>query len=70
MPDFEGTELPDADKLDGSFFLRVSGLTMNKMGWVRNGQKPAKFWDTDNHEEDIRGGNNVEHRKGESESKL
>ncbi|TFK60287.1 hypothetical protein BDN72DRAFT_905098 [Pluteus cervinus] len=47
MPDFERTELPDADKLDGSLFLRVAGLTAKRMGRVRNGEKEGEFWDTD-----------------------
>jgi len=43
--DFEKTELLDADKLDGSLFLRVAGLTAKRMGRVRDGEQPAVFWD-------------------------
>jgi hypothetical protein len=44
--DFSNTELPDAEKLDGTLFLRVAGLTAKRMGRVREGEEPsAHFWD-------------------------
>ncbi|KAF8063382.1 hypothetical protein FPV67DRAFT_1506313 [Lyophyllum atratum] len=44
QPDFKGTELKDADKLDGSLFIRVSGLAAGRLGRVREGD-PPKNWD-------------------------
>jgi len=40
---FKGTELEDAELLDGSLFLRVSLLTADYVGWVREGQEPRQF---------------------------
>lgn len=38
--EFSGTELKDAELIDGSLFLRAAGLTTSRMGWVREGQPP------------------------------
>lgn len=35
---FKGTELKDAEILDGSLFVRVAALTMDRLGWLREGQ--------------------------------
>ncbi|KAF9467641.1 hypothetical protein BDZ94DRAFT_1305265 [Collybia nuda] len=44
--DFSNTELPDADKLDGTLFLRVAGLTSKRVGRVREGEEPfSRSWD-------------------------
>ncbi|KAF8439791.1 hypothetical protein L210DRAFT_3504231 [Boletus edulis BED1] len=43
---FKDTELEDANMLDGSLFLRVSLLTAEYVGWVREGGVP-KLLDTD-----------------------
>jgi hypothetical protein len=40
---FKGTELEDAELLDGSLFLRASLLTADYIGWVREGKKPKPF---------------------------
>ncbi|KAI9463453.1 hypothetical protein HD554DRAFT_1313829 [Boletus coccyginus] len=40
---FKGTELEDAELLDGSLFLRTSLLTADYGGWVREGQDPRPF---------------------------
>jgi len=40
---FKGTELEDAELLDGSLFLRASLLTADYIGWVREGQEPRPF---------------------------
>jgi Questin oxidase-like len=45
LPDFTDTELPGADKLDGTLFIRAAGLTAKRMGRVRDGEKPLDFWD-------------------------
>ncbi|GLB42753.1 putative protein of unknown function (DUF4243) [Lyophyllum shimeji] len=45
QPDFKVTQLPDADKLDGSVFIRIAGLTAARMGRVREGEDPADSWD-------------------------
>lgn len=42
--DFVGTELEGAEKLDGSLFIRVAGLTAERLGRVREGQE-AGHWD-------------------------
>jgi hypothetical protein len=42
---FAGTELAGADKLDGSLFLRVAGLTAKRLGRMRDGEEPTPFWD-------------------------
>jgi hypothetical protein len=41
LPDFKNTELPGADKIDGSLFIRVAGLTTKRMGRVREEKKRA-----------------------------
>ncbi|KAH8102203.1 hypothetical protein BXZ70DRAFT_906177 [Cristinia sonorae] len=38
------SELEGADLLDGTLFVRISGLTANLLGWVREGQA-EKSWD-------------------------
>ncbi|TDL18674.1 hypothetical protein BD410DRAFT_793062 [Rickenella mellea] len=45
-----GTELEGAEELDGTLFERVAGLTMNRLGWAREGQEKhgwdvAGFWE-------------------------
>jgi hypothetical protein len=40
-PSLEGIE-----KLDGTLFVRVAGLTLDKLGWVNEGEK-ASPWDAD-----------------------
>ncbi|KAF8551785.1 hypothetical protein OG21DRAFT_1512319 [Imleria badia] len=40
---FKGTELEDAELLDGSLFLRVSLLTADYTAWVREGKKARPF---------------------------
>ncbi|KAF8126363.1 hypothetical protein EV363DRAFT_1348442 [Boletus edulis] len=40
---FKGTELKDAELLDGSLFLRASLLTADHVGWVREGKEAAQF---------------------------
>ena len=40
---FKGTELEDAELLDGSLFLRASLLTADNIGWVREGKEPRPF---------------------------
>ena len=40
---FKGTELEDAELLDGSLFLRASVLTADYVGWVREGNEPRQF---------------------------
>ena len=37
-------ELPGAQQLDGTLFIRASVLTANKLGWVREGES-QKAWD-------------------------
>lgn len=42
LPDFSGTELPGAEKLDGTLFIRAAGLTCSREGqdgyeWGREG---------------------------------
>ncbi|KAH7103881.1 hypothetical protein BKA62DRAFT_670055 [Auriculariales sp. MPI-PUGE-AT-0066] len=41
---WNGTELEGAEDLDGTLFLRVAGLTLKRLGSVREGQ-PAGSWD-------------------------
>jgi len=41
---FKGTELKDAEFIDGTLFLRAAGLSADSMGWVREGQAPARGW--------------------------
>jgi len=40
---FKGTELKDAELLDGSLFLRASLLTADSVGWVREGNDAGQF---------------------------
>lgn len=40
---FRGTELEDAELLDGSLFLRAALLTADYVGWVREGKDPRPF---------------------------
>ena len=42
---FTGTELKDAELIDGTLFVRVAGLTCGRLGWVREGEPPLE-WDT------------------------
>jgi len=43
---FAGTELKDAELIDGTLFIRAAGLTLNRLGWVREGQTPLPgVWD-------------------------
>jgi hypothetical protein len=41
---FKDTELKDAEFIDGTLFIRAAGLTLNRLGWVREGQAPGE-WD-------------------------
>jgi hypothetical protein len=41
---FAETELPGAEFIDGSLFVRAAGLSMGRVGWVREGQ-PMGAWD-------------------------
>ena len=40
---FKGTELEDAELLDGSLFLRAALLTADYIGWVREGKESRQF---------------------------
>ncbi|KAG8215387.1 hypothetical protein J3R82DRAFT_8988 [Butyriboletus roseoflavus] len=40
---FKGTELEDAELLDGTLFLRAALLTADYTGWVREGKEPQQF---------------------------
>ena len=43
---FSGTELKDAELIDGTLFVRVAGLTAGRMAWVREGEPPLQgVWD-------------------------
>ncbi|CAA7267855.1 unnamed protein product [Cyclocybe aegerita] len=45
---FGGTELKDAEMIDGTLFLRTAGLTAGRVGWVREGEPQlmeASAWD-------------------------
>jgi hypothetical protein len=43
---FSGTELKDAELIDGTLFVRVAGLTAGRVGWVREGDPPLPgYWD-------------------------
>jgi hypothetical protein len=43
---FTGTELKDAELIDGTLFVRVAGLTTGRLGWVREGEPPLRgVWD-------------------------
>ena len=37
-------DLDGAEVLDGSLFIRIAGLTANRLGWMREGQK-QRSWD-------------------------
>lgn len=39
------TELPNAEYLDGTLFVRAAGLTLARMGRVGQGEAAANFWD-------------------------
>jgi hypothetical protein len=39
------TELPGAEYLDGTLFVRVAGLTVARLGRVGQGEASARFWD-------------------------
>ncbi|RPD56815.1 hypothetical protein L226DRAFT_469036 [Lentinus tigrinus ALCF2SS1-7] len=41
-----GVELDGAEKIDGSLFVRVAGLSMDRLGWMREGQEEQE-WDFD-----------------------
>ena len=42
---FTGTELKDAELIDGTLFVRSAGLTCGRLGWVREGEPPLETWD-------------------------
>ncbi|KAF8162750.1 hypothetical protein B0H34DRAFT_293036 [Crassisporium funariophilum] len=43
---FQGTELKDAELIDGSLFLRTAGLSAARLGWTREGGAPLEgTWD-------------------------
>jgi hypothetical protein len=42
---FTGTELKDAELIDGTLFVRAAGLTCGRLGWVREGEPPLEIWD-------------------------
>ncbi|KAJ7819649.1 hypothetical protein B0H14DRAFT_2372418 [Mycena olivaceomarginata] len=49
---FKMTELKDSELIDGTLFIRAAGLTMTKMGRVREGEKD-RYWTNDgNHADD------------------
>jgi hypothetical protein len=37
--------LEGAEVIGGSLFVRTAGLTAKRMGRVRDGEEPLKFWD-------------------------
>lgn len=39
------TELPGAEKLDGTLFVRAAGLTINRLARYKDGDDEAPFWD-------------------------
>jgi len=43
---FEGTELEGAERIDGTLFVRAAGMTMDKMGWTREGEE-GQMWSFD-----------------------
>ncbi|KAG6890178.1 hypothetical protein C0995_010883 [Termitomyces sp. Mi166 len=45
QPDFANTELPFADKLDGSLFVRTAGLTNQRLLRPREEPEYGGFWD-------------------------
>lgn len=44
--EYKGTELKDAELIDGTLFVRTAALTMEWMGRIREGE-PARFWGDD-----------------------
>jgi hypothetical protein len=42
--DLGKTELPGAESLDGTLFLRAAYLTADAVGWVREGQEAKDWW--------------------------
>lgn len=40
-----GPSLEGIERLDGTLFVRVAGLTLDRLGWVHEGEK-ASSWDT------------------------
>ena len=47
LADFKKTELVDADKLDGTLFIRAAALTEKRLGRVKEGEEARPFWDRD-----------------------
>ncbi|KAF5350905.1 hypothetical protein D9758_010511 [Tetrapyrgos nigripes] len=47
LPDFAGTELPGADKIDGTLFIRAAGLTAQRLGRDFGGENMLSYWDRD-----------------------
>ncbi|KAH7914912.1 hypothetical protein BJ138DRAFT_268140 [Hygrophoropsis aurantiaca] len=41
---FVGTELAEAEGLDGTLFIRVALLTADRLGWVREGEENSGIW--------------------------
>lgn len=41
---WKDTELEDTELLDGTLFVRVAALTMDRLGWLREGQE-RRGWD-------------------------
>lgn len=41
-----GPALEGIERLDGTLFVRVAGLTFDRLGWVDEGEK-AGLWDRD-----------------------
>lgn len=42
----EGVDLDGVEVLDGTLFARVAGLTMGRLGWLREGGQKGE-WDFD-----------------------
>jgi hypothetical protein len=42
----QAVALEGIDKLDGTLFVRVAGLTFDRLGWVDEGEE-ARVWDQD-----------------------
>ena len=42
--DFAGLGLEGAEMLDGTLFIRIAGLTADRLGWMKEGQE-ASDWD-------------------------
>ncbi|THU98557.1 hypothetical protein K435DRAFT_752874 [Dendrothele bispora CBS 962.96] len=45
LPDFANTELPGADKLDGTLFIRAAGLTAQRLGRDFGSEDQVSYWD-------------------------